>query len=419
MACGIPAATCGITKVARVQQATGSIRFDIFCKSERSAFVFCCLQHFSARCIWHIRYHRPFFERHPPHKEFTRIDPRQFDQRVAPLQDDNNAQIINDNNDNNTQIVNSNNTPIVNRNPRQNNSNKVDAMALQETLLHSTDFGISIPGYQCFTALGHSSAAQRGVSVMIRSNFGGEVVGPAHSNWTFVRVSGQEIATTTIVGSVYLPLQAARVPAREQLAVDLARLTNEFQETPLVLMGDFNMTHCQLQTLSASWNGVFEVAKKVGDLPTYRKPGGRTVNHICLRSSTLVPEMLPLSKVHQDWDISDHYPVSNKIALLRCPPPRTSPRAQRQSTTKRIRAPEKGEQMESIASSNIWSVLAEDAAKGDAVLERTAAQAQLNHKASNLKTVCHSIAKEMDLENYPRQSGPSVVPTKLRRSINT
>ena len=39
--------------------------------------------------------------------------------------------------------------------------------------------------------------------------------------------------------------------------------------------------------------------------------------------------------------------------------------------------------------------------------------------ASNLKTVCHSIAKEMDLVNSPCQSGPSVIPTKLRRSINT
>jgi hypothetical protein len=81
-------------------------------------------------------------------------------------------------------------------------------IALQETLLRSTDFGISIPSYQCFSSLGHTAAARRGVSVLIRSSFGGEPVGPAHANWVFVRVSGQEIVNPTIIGSVHRPAAA-------------------------------------------------------------------------------------------------------------------------------------------------------------------------------------------------------------------
>jgi exonuclease III len=100
-------------------------------------------------------------------------------------------------------------------------SQKVDVIALQETLLRSTDFGISIPSYQCFSSLGHTAAARRGVSVLIRSSFGGEPVGPAHANWVFVRVSGQEIANPTIIGSVYLPHGPTSRQTQTQLASDL------------------------------------------------------------------------------------------------------------------------------------------------------------------------------------------------------
>ncbi len=100
-------------------------------------------------------------------------------------------------------------------------SQKVDVIALQETLLRSTDFGISTPSYQCFSSLGHTAAARRGVSVLIRSSFGGEPVGPAHANWVFVRVSGQEIVNPTIIGSVYLPHGPTSRQTQTQLASDL------------------------------------------------------------------------------------------------------------------------------------------------------------------------------------------------------
>jgi hypothetical protein len=91
--------------------------------------------------------------------------------------------------------------------------------------LNSADFGISIPEHQCLEALGHAAAARRGASVLIRTAFGAEVVGPAHSNWVFVRVSGQEINTPIIIGSACLPVGAASRLAKRQFAVDIGRLT--------------------------------------------------------------------------------------------------------------------------------------------------------------------------------------------------
>jgi exonuclease III len=297
---------------------------------------------------------------------------------------------------------------------------KSDAIALQETLLSSTDFGIYIPDYQCFSALGHTAAARRGVSVLIRRSFSGEVVGPSHSNWVFVRVSGQAISTPMIVASVYIPVAgpASRL-AKRQLAVDLGRLTAEYPDTPLVLMGDFNMDILQLQQQTMYWPGMYQVARNHGDLPTVRRTGGRCVDHICLRTSEVLASVLPRSKVLQDWDLSDHYPVVNQIPAMKRTPQRVPSRsAQRSKASKRIRAPEKKD-WESIASNNRWSSLAPDAEEADAELDRDEALAKLNEKASGLKRVCHEIADEMELHNSTKASGPSIVPTKMRRAINS
>jgi hypothetical protein len=127
---------------------------------------------------------------------------------------------------------------------------------------------------QCFSTLGHTATACHGVSVLIQSGFSGEVVGPTHSNWVFVRLSGQEILTPTIIGSIYLPHGAASRPTQTQLAADLVRLTNGYPDTPLVIMGDFNLDLEQLQRLSRDWPGIFQISWNDGVLPTVRRTGG-------------------------------------------------------------------------------------------------------------------------------------------------
>jgi hypothetical protein len=299
-------------------------------------------------------------------------------------------------------------------------SQRLDAIALQETLLRSTDFGISIPDYRCFSALGQTAAARRGVSVLIHQKFGGEPVGPAHSNWVFVRISGQAMACPLIIGSVYLPHGAASRPTKTQLASDLMRLTTEYPDTPLLLMGDFNLDVEQLQRLSRDWPGIFQISRNEGDLPTVRRTGGRTVDHVCFRACDQVAELMPLSRVLQDWDLSDHYPVVSRVPSMKRRPQGIAPAAtpERSKPRPRIRVPDK-EESAAICNDNRWSLLADDAAEADAELDKDAALTKLNAQAAELQNVCHTIAKEMELHNSTRQSGPSVVPTKLRRSINT
>jgi exonuclease III len=421
MACNQPLASCGVQKIDRVLQPIGSIRFDLFCKTQRSAFVLRRLQAFSERWGWHCRYHRPFLERHPPGPAAPPLAPARAARRLASQRE---LALVADPRPV-TPITKPLRVSTLNIHGAKKKtvdlhhllrSQKLDAIALQETLLRPTDFGISIPNYQCFSALGHTAAARRGVSVLIRSEFRGEPVGPAHSNWLFVRVSGQAIATPTIIGSVYLPHGAASRPTQTQLAADLLRLTTEFPSTPLLLMGDFNLDIEQLQHLSNEWPGAYQIARNEGDLPTVRRTGGRSIDHICLLACDDTAEALPLSRVLQDWDISDHYPVVNKLPSMQCRPT-AAPQIARRTQPKRIRVPEP-EERETICRSNRWSSLAEDAEEADAELDRDQALVKLNAQAAGLREACHSIAKEMDLHNSPRQSGPSVVPTKLRDSIN-
>jgi hypothetical protein len=167
--------------------------------------------------------------------------------------------------------------------------------------------------------------------------------------------------------------------------------------------------------------GIFQTTKADGDLATVRRNGGRTIDHICVRqpgNDAGAADALPCSKVLQDWDVSDHHPVANKLPSMACRPHRApAPTMARTPASQRIPAPEK-EMMEAISSNNRCSALAECAASADEELDRDAALAQLNVQASNLKTACHEIADELELHNSPRQSGPSVAPTKLRHSIN-
>jgi hypothetical protein len=231
-----PTLSSGVRKIERALQPMCSIRFDLFYESHKKDRIIRRLQHFSARWVWHVRFHRPFHVWHSPGNELLTIQTSQIAQREG-------------------MIFNIEHDAIYNRNGRLEvpsltakpltamtlnihgakkktvdlqhllRTQKCDAMGLQETLLNSADFGISIPEHQCFSALGHAAAARRGALVLIRTVFGAEVVGPAHSNWVFVRVLGQEINTLIIIGSVYLPVGAASQLAKRQFAVDIARLT--------------------------------------------------------------------------------------------------------------------------------------------------------------------------------------------------
>jgi len=177
MALGLPASTCGVIKIDRVLQPIGSICFDIFCESDRSALILRRLQQISTRWGWHARYHQPFLARHPTGTDFRGTIPMRNTRRNTLQLEVEQAQFPKDDNrnNNNDRLA---TTPLSVATLNIHGAKKktvdlqyllrtqrCDAIALQETLLCSTDFGIVIPNYQCFSALGHTAAARPGVSV--------------------------------------------------------------------------------------------------------------------------------------------------------------------------------------------------------------------------------------------------------------
>jgi hypothetical protein len=174
MACRQTIETTAIRKIDRVLQPIGSIRFNIFCDSDQSGQILKRLCAFSGRWEWHCRRHRPFLDRHPPGNELLRVqrlaNRLDFDQDHLDNGDPTGVQLA-------TKPLRVATLNIHGAKKKTIElqhllgSKKLDLIALQETLLRSTDFGISIPDFQCFSALGHSAAARRGVSVLIRQKF--------------------------------------------------------------------------------------------------------------------------------------------------------------------------------------------------------------------------------------------------------
>jgi hypothetical protein len=165
--------TSGACKIERVLQPTGSIRFDPFCEIDKNDQIIRRLQQFSARWVWHVRLHRPFHVRHPLGNESMTIRTSRIAQRDAmQLNVENDTIPHGDNRDGRLEAPSLATKPLAAMTYNIHgakkktadlqhllHTQKCDAIGLQETLLKST-------------------------------------------------ISGQEINTPTIIGSVHLPVGA-------------------------------------------------------------------------------------------------------------------------------------------------------------------------------------------------------------------
>jgi hypothetical protein len=133
---------------------------------------------------------------------------------------------------------------------------------------------LSVRDYLCFSALGHTAASQRGVSILVNRNLNSQVVGPSSPFWVFVRVSGTAHPTPVIIGSVYLPHQDAQQLTRRGLAATLVHIHAKSPDCAIILMGDLNADLEGSQRLAQDWPGTFEVLANQGGVPTSRRTGG-------------------------------------------------------------------------------------------------------------------------------------------------
>jgi hypothetical protein len=399
----------GIVKVDRVHQQNTSTRFDIYVLPALASFWRRRMRKFAQRWQWHFRSHVPFELRDP-----VPAPPPAVAETVVPP------------------VVTTDRTPLrpgtLNVNgvrTKQTDlwhllrSERLDVLALQETLLKATDWDLHVPDFLCLSALGTTAASERGVSLLVSTKFGCQAVGPGSPHWVFGKLTGSTLASPLIVGSVYLPHNDLRQRVRIQLSTALVKIHTEFPDCAILLMGDLNENLVGAQRLARAWPGTFEVLRNEGEAPTVRRDSGRTVDHMCFFANGLLPagESMRPPAVLGDWDISDHYPVVGSLpALLRqapaAPPP--APTARRQA---RIQCPTESQKFD-IIESNRWEALAQDAADADAELEGDKERSSICRKSQALLACCHAVTKDLSLHQVPPREGPSCVPMSIGRVIN-
>ena len=433
LACHLPPTQVAILKILRVQQRTGSTRFDVFVTPPRLPLVMAAIANHAHRWHWHCRPHRPYRERHlrlPPRDKAAPDDPTSatsFVPRLVRLGTYN----INGMRGKTTDV------------DHFLRSSRLDVLALQETLLTATSFGLNFRGYVCFSALGQNTASTRGVSLLLRDSLSAEIVGRSHTNWIFARLSSKSLPGPTIVGNVYLPTREAR-PLIHQLQRQMEDLRARFPDDPILVMGDFNADVAGLQRITRDWPGTFQVLANEGNLPT-RRNNGRCVDHICY-SPGRTPFPTPnVPQVLQTWDMSDHFPVVTQLPFTRAhAPSRDEPRPDPHSapppssTWTRIRAPDRGTKP-FITESSVWedyleAFADEDDEDDEPPPTETADLVPLsvpktptrpdpalvdpNDAAELLTATAHRVASEHKLHTRASKRGTPRAPAPVRRAIN-
>jgi hypothetical protein len=300
MACRSKALELGVIKVARVSQLNDTTRFNVFVLPAMASFWRRRMWKFALHWQWHFREPWPLA---PPQQAEAAAPPATAADR-APLR----PRTLNING------VRTKQTHLW----HLLRSKRPDLLALQETLLKATDWDLHVPDYLCLLALGTTAASQRGVLLLVSTNFGCQSVGPGSPHWVFGKLTGSRLTSPLIVGSVYLPHNDQRQRVRTQLCTALVKIHTKFPNCAILLMGDLNKTLVGAQRLASTWPGTFKILKNAGDVPTVQRASGRTVDHICLFDKGLLPagERMPPPVVLGDWDISDHYPVVGSLPAL-------------------------------------------------------------------------------------------------------
>ena len=302
---------------------------------------------------------------------------------------------------------------------------KCDVMALQETLLRSSDWQLRLPGYHCFTAMGDLTASQRGVALVVSTKFNCTAVGKATPYWTFARVYGATLLSPLIVGTIYIPCRVERRRVLRALPGALAALHREFPDDPIVMMGDFNMTMTDLQLQMGLWDLPFRVLPIRGGGPTRRSRrwGDPTpaIDFITFCGGTRAA--VPPAKVLDHWDISDHFPVMADLPGLTRVPDRGAIPSLPSTLGRRILVEEKEIKLK-VASSNYWQPLADSLEdEVEEALERTMApedhtpshQTQLDGMAKQFTDTCHLVADQLDLHQKVGGRAPPRVAAMIFR----
>ena len=191
---------------------------------------------------------------------------------------------------------------------------RCDVLGLQETLIRASDWHLRVPGYRCVASTGNTIHSQRGIALLVADKFSCNPVGRSSPYWVFARILGSTLAKPVIVGTVYIP-HVHRREALEKLPLAVASLRAKYPEDPLVLMGDWNSDLHDVQGEVSHWPTPVRVVPNRGHKAT-RAQGDRTIDHITYAGVPVTPNTVIEAEVLQDWDLSDHWPVTCRIPSM-------------------------------------------------------------------------------------------------------
>ena len=200
---------------------------------------------------------------------------------------------------------------------------KIDILAIQETLKQDTDWRLTIPGYYCFEINGSKEASERGLAILIKNTYSGYVIGESSPWSVFIRVSGGGLVHPIIIASIYIPhhqIQDVKDLIREQVR----HITNEFPQDLIFLLGDWNMNIEELNNYLFDWVVAFQRIRNIGIQRTRRNIRGRLIDGLVCKS-VMGRRIIAPGKVKIRWDMSDHYLINWKIDKQSVGPERLGP----------------------------------------------------------------------------------------------
>ena len=425
-----------IVKCDRVIQPTGEIRFDIWTRARNYNRVCVLLSKSLHSWRWHVRDHIPYMER------FRLGMIGQHRRRQGTLTSATTGLDLRNYVGRNIHWTGHVRMGTYNINGFRNKSvelrhfletTDIDVLAVQETLLGHNEWRMTIRGYHCFESPGSTGPSRRGVAIVIKRSLSGVICSNSTSWHVIVRITGPSLTQPILIGSVYVPHGPDRNEMFQHLTRDVARLTNQYPNDPIFLMGDWNMTaEAGLLRIrdglgSPSWSAVRTIQERTH--PHWGRPLGRdergqrcrNIDHIFTNGR--IPERL-LAFQLSTWDLSDHNPIQLLIDIDR----------ERASTNtgnnegaarlrKRIRVSRDIEIHEAVKTSNYWECLADEELEADygmdnpihpAIVEDH--QRRMDRLATKWEDTAHKLAEEHNL--YAEAYRGKKLSRQLRRIID-
>ena len=404
-----PTVRRSIVKVNRVQQRDQRVRFDVWVKDVHKEDLAVALTQGRRRYRWYSRTHIPYVNRVG---------------RGVSAQERSRRESLRESNTNTEESVHSSvnipfkvctlNVNAVNKKRTEIKyllqQERLDILCLQETRQRATHFPLRMGGYRTYVSIGDDVSATRGLALMVKNKYQSEPIGQASPFWLFVKVSGGDLTTPFIIGTVYVPHGLHRGRVLTLLPTILGRIDTEHRGIPLVLCGDFNMELHALQLVTARWETPLRVLDNEGSVPTRVGQHARQIDHFAYFGE--FGEERPVPKVLTHWDISDHYPVKLTFTGLRTV--RVQERVPTATAQNRRRIIVEKEAQTAIASSNYWAILAEEFRNTQA----DNGESRLNSLAKRWEQTAHQVAQDLELHQKEYTRNIIHVSGRVSRAIN-